>query len=421
LNISLAITSSLFRRKTMKTQILSAAALTSSRKEPNMTTWLPRWFACLVFVLSFIPVVAADPDDAEIARLVKQLGDDDFDKREAATARLIEIGDPALEALRKAVTSKDAEVHRRAEDVVTVLETKLYGEQLCLTGHTARVMGVAFSPDGRRLLSASNDGTVRLIDVSTRKLIHTLAHPCARSVAFSPDGKKAVSTGDQHDQTVRLWDLETGKELKRFAGYRSPISGVTFSADGKRVLFGVFSDKTMRLLDVESGKEIQRFEGHTEGVHGIALSADGKRSLSGSYDSTVRLWDNETGKELKRLEGHKGAVAAVAFSPDGKRAVAGGGGDYAIKLWDLETGKEIRRMEAPARVHALAFSKDGRRIASANYEGHTVSLWDAETGKELHRFAGHTSDVYDVAFSADGRFLVSGGEDNTVRVWRVPR
>jgi WD40 repeat protein len=367
-------------------------------------------------VLPFVPAVAYDPDDKEIERLVKQLGSDKFKEREAAMKRLTEIGEPARAGLAKAAASSaDAESQLRVSLLLKALNAKL--RVACYELHSDMVIGVAFSPDGSRLLSASHDGTVRLTEASTGKLIHRLAHQYARDVAFSPDGKKAISGGD--DCNLRLWDLETGNFLKRFE-YQSAICGVGFSPDGKQVLFGVLGDKSLRLLDIESGKQIWRFAGHTDGVHGTALSANGKKSLSGSYDTTVRLWDNETGKELKRFEGHKDRVLTVALSKDGKRAVSGGW-DYVIKLWDLETGKEIRQMETPGRaVHGLAASSDGSRIASAHY-GSTVSLWDAETGEELHRFEGHTDHVYAVAFSPDGRFLVSGGRDRSGRVWRVPK
>ena len=211
-----------------------------------MTTWLTRCFAGLLLVLPFVPAVADDPDDKEIARLVKQLGSSDFRTRQAATKRLEEIGEPALDALDKAAASSDdLEIRQRASRLIQAIAPPL--QILCYEGHSERVMGVAFSPDGRRIVSACNDGTVRLIEVSTGKLIHSMAHPFARSVAVSPDGKKAVSTGEANDQTVRLWDLETGKEMKLFKPSAGCISGVAFSADGKRVLFGGFSDKTARL------------------------------------------------------------------------------------------------------------------------------------------------------------------------------
>ena len=203
-----------------------------------MTTRLPRWFALLVLVLPFVPAVAVDPDDAEISRLVRQLGNDDFFKREEASKRLKEIGEPALDALDKATTSDDPEVRRRAEDGIDAIETKLYGPALCLTGHTAAVRCVCVSADGKRVLTGSADNT------------------------------------------LRLWDADTGNCLRVF-------------------------------------------EGHTERVGGAALSPDGQRVLSGSGDKTVRLWDATTGKELRQMTGHTEQVWSVAFGPEGQ-ALSGG-------------------------------------------------------------------------------------------------
>lgn len=284
------------------------------------------------------------------------------------------------------------------------------------------VTGVAFSPDGTHFLYAGPDGKLTLVESGTGHVVRVMDHPHVRNVAFTSDGNKAVSVGSSRDRTVRVWAIDTGKELRRFeGGFDHGLSGVAVSSDGKLLLFGGGIDKTARLLEVESGKQLQRFEGHEEAVHAVALSPDGKRSLTCGYDRTVRMWDNDTGKELRRLDGHADAVWCVVFSPDGKRAYSAGNEPEVI-VWDLETGKEVRRMEGNAwAIHALALTRDGRRLACGGWGEGSIRVLDTTTGKEVCRLAGHNDATYDVACSPDGHSLVSGGRGRAVRMWRVPR
>jgi WD40 repeat protein len=201
---------------------------------------------------------------------------------------------------------------------------------------------------------------------------------------------------------------------------------VTFTPDGKGVV-SAGRDAVLRLSDVATGKEVRRFEGHEHGLVRVAVSADGRLLLSGDDGGGVSLWGVETGKRLQQLPGHDGMVQSLAFAPDGKTAVSGGD---RIRWWDLETGKEIRHSEAVGDVSGLAFAPDGRQLLSCHMNG-TLRWWDAATGKELRKFAVQTDTLQGVALSADGRRAVTGGggdisdggfkkgTDFAVRLWDV--
>jgi hypothetical protein len=292
------------------------------------------------------------------------------------------------------------------------------GEIRRFVGHGDAVVGVALSPNGRYVLSTSYDNSIRLWDVQTGTEVRAYRGHTGHThaVAFLPDSREFLSCSG--DGTMRHWDVQTGKEL-HCADLGPDLYDVVVSPNGSLALVGGSGDhKTVQLWDVKNWKEIRRFEGHTSNVQRVVFSTDGRRALSGSWDKTARLWDVETGRELKRFVGHKGYVMGVAISPDGKQALSGGL-DKTLRLWDVETGKELRHFEGHSGVVGVAFSPDGR-FALCGGQDHSVRLWEVASGKELHRFDGHQAMVWSVVFSRDGRYALSSSEDKTVRLWRLP-
>jgi serine/threonine protein kinase len=281
-------------------------------------------------------------------------------------------------------------------------------------GHTDAVWGVALSPDGRLALSGGMDNSVRLWDVpSGREVRRFDGHTDGvTGVAFVPGG---ACLSASLDGSVWLWHLDTGRELRRCKGHAGRVVSVTVSPDGRLALSGG-EDCTVRFWEIATGREVHRGEGHTGWVTGVAFAPDGRRALSASEDGTLRLWDVASGRELSCLEAHAGPVPSVAFAPDGRRAVSGGE-DGAVRLWDVESGREVARLAGHTDwVRCVAFSPAGDLILSGS-DDETLRLWDAATGRELRRFEGTLASVLSVAFAPDGRWALSGDDGSAVRVW----
>jgi WD40 repeat protein len=316
---------------------------------------------------------------------------------------------------------------------------------------------VAFSPEGLSLAAGFGDGTLRLwAIVSGNDLVPKLQFgngsatqghkEAVHSIAFSADGKTLAS--GSADQTVRLWDSSTGKELRQLAAQYT-VSSVAFSPDGRLLAAGA-ADGSVRIWRPATGALVRVIDGHQGAVHSVAFSKDGTVVASAGQDKLIRLWDVTPGRnpqfgpilwlgipftpspnllalvqgleflrlnrELRTLAGHQGEVTCVAFAPDGK-TLASSGQDRTLRLWEVATGKEEWNSgHRLGPVCCLAFSADGQALATGD-ENSTIRLWDVAKRQQIGAVSGHQGAVGLVHFSDDGQILATAGSDQMVHFW----
>ena len=382
-------------------------------------------------------LTAVPPTLTQVAQLVQD-GENRIESLRLASEAVNILNNPernveiaALLGIRAVQTGYTAQ----ADAALVRAVDNLYTRQTFI-GHTNFVNSVAFSPDGRYALSGAggvvggigDDTTLRLWEVESGEQVRVFTGHTddVYSVAFSPDGRYALSGSG--DRTLRLWEVESGEQVRIFIGHTEDVNSVAFSPDGRYALSGS-GDRTLRLWEVESGEQVRIFIGHTEDVNSVAFSPDGHYALSGSYDTTLRLWEVESGEQVRIFTGHPESVWSVAFSPDGRYALSGAGGiggdDNTLRLWEVESGEQMRVFTGHgSRVMSVAFSPDGRYALSGSGD-RTLRLWEVESGEQVRVFTGHGSGVNSVVFSPDGRYALSGaggvvggrGDDNTLRLW----
>ena len=285
------------------------------------------------------------------------------------------------------------------------------GERLATLNHESGVLSVSFSPDGKRVATASRDGTAGVWDVKSGKRLATLNHESeVLSVSFSPDGKRVATAS--RDETAGVWEVESGERIATL-NHESWVFLVNFSPDGKHVVTAS-DDGTAGVWELESGEGLATLN-HEDKVVSVSFSSDGKHVVTASFDGTAGVWEVESGKRVATLN-HESEVLSVSFSQDGKR-VATASSDGTAGVWDVESGERLATLNHEDKVMSVSFSPDGKRIATASSDG-SAGVWEVESGERVATL-NHENWVFSVSFNSNGKRIATASLDGSAGVWEV--
>lgn len=283
-------------------------------------------------------------------------------------------------------------------------------------GHSAQVWSVAWSPNGRQLVSGSSDKTAQVWNAADGSPLYTYTGhtDTIYGVAWSPNSRRVASAS--YDGTVQVWDATTGYYPFMYRGHSAQVWTVAWSPDGKRIASGG-GDRTVQVWNASNGENVFIYRGHTGFVHSVAWSPDGKHIASSSSDGTVQVWDATGGSNPYVYTPYSTVVWGIAWSPDGKR-IASACDNKTVQVWDAIGGDHSYIYYGHSDfVYTVAWSPNGQRIASGG-DDKTVQVWDAVDGNNVFTYRGHNQSVRSVAWAPDGKRIASASWDKTIQIWQ---
>ena len=286
-----------------------------------------------------------------------------------------------------------------------------------LTGHKSWVTAVTFNPRTATLASGSLDDSLKIWNLQTGSPLFTLnGHPRGvNDVAISGKGQVLVSCGD--DSTAKIWDLSAGSHLHTLKGHMRAVTSVAIGHKGCVVASGS-QDKVIHLWKLDKGTLIRTLLGSPAAIRAVAITPDETSLIGGGLDNKIRLWDLKTGEMVRIFSGHLNPINDVAVSRDGL-FMASASKDKTIRLWSLATGDIIHCLTGHTQeVNSVEIARDNRTIVSGSNDG-TVAVWDAKTGVQVHRLTGHANTVTAIALHRSGRLIASASADKTIRIWKA--
>ncbi len=284
-------------------------------------------------------------------------------------------------------------------------------------GHRDAVSAAAFSHDGLLIASASHDNTLKLWDAQSGQCIHTLKghDDWVKSVAFDHNSKRIASAS--FDQTIKIWNAVSAQCILTLKGHEGLVLSVAFNHNSKRIASASF-DKTIKIWNAVSGQCIHTLKGHNNTINSVAFDHNSKRIASASYDKTIKIWNAESGQCILTLKGHSDTVLSVAFDHNNKR-IASASYDKTIKIWNAVSAQCILTLKGHDHwVQSVAFDHNSKRIASASYDK-TIKIWNAESGQCIHTLKGHSDTVLSVAFDHNNKRIASASDDKTIKIWNA--
>jgi WD40 repeat protein len=285
-----------------------------------------------------------------------------------------------------------------------------------LAGHNGYVTACAVTPDGRHVVSASIDHTLRVWEIANGRAVATLqGHTYwVNACAVTPDGRHVVSASQ--DKTLKVWELASGRTIATLQGHTEAVTACAVTPDGRYVV-SASHDKTLKVWELASRRTIATLQGHTAWVNACAVTPDGRHVVSASQDKTLKVWELEGGRGVASLAGHAHWVSACAVTPDGRHVVSASWDD-SLKVWELASGGAVATLEGHTdAVCACAVTPDGRHVVSASLDK-TLKVWELASGRAVATLGDHTHALTACAVTPDGRHVLSAA-DQTLKVWEL--